>query len=402
MKKKIILFVSIVCSICVFSQIGSDLDFLKDELNKRPYLFRTFKQSDMQRLLQSNISKPIKTWQINHFLKNFKEINLNAFNEDKDVFFKIKIFNGKCYIIGIAKEYNYLLEEPILEINHISITTIKKKLQQYFYLPHPNAVNAFIEINIGKRSLLKYLNFINKDSLHLKTANFDGRISIMKNNIAMITPKKELFINRKKEAWFWSYGINYGQQLLVKFNQFLSAEHFQKVKDSLKITNYQYAKTYHTSIQTTYKPLKYLDLLNKIHLKFGNKRYHKLIFDLRNNTDGTSYYFKEIMYHLSKIKTLKGKRKIYILVDSRLNYASITFINQLKASFKPIIIGETVFGVNDNSDVFDIIELPDSKRQIRIPKQHQIPVIIKPTILVHTSFKQWKQGIDVILSKCLE
>ncbi len=402
MKKKIVLFVSIICSICVFSQIKSDLDFLKDELNKRPYLFHDFKQSSLQRILQPNISRPITSWQINHFLKNFKEINLNAFNEDKNIFFKIKIFNGKSYIIGISKEYNYLLEEPILEINHISMTTIKKILQQHFYLPHPNTVNAFIETNIGKRSLLEYLNCINKDSLHIKTSNFDGKIPIMNNNIAIITPKKELFIDRKKKAWFWSYGINYGQQLLVKFNQFLSAEHFQKMKDSLKITNYQYAKTYHTFIQNTYTPLKYIDLLNKIHLKFSNKRYQKLIFDLRNNTDGTSYFFREIIHHLSKIKTLKGKRKIYILVDSRLNYASISFINHLKGAFKPIIIGETVFGVNDNSDAFDIVELPVSKVQIRLPKQHQIPQIITPTILVNTSFEQWKLGIDVILSKCLE
>ena len=405
MKKILILKISILLGVCSYSQRNTDLLYLKNQLIKKGYLFHSFKKEAFIKLIKSYSDKDktgVNIAVIDNILSNFKEIDLQPINNQENKFFKIKCIDNEPHIVKINKEFNFLLEQEILKINGIPIKKLKEKLTKTFYLPHPSLISKFMEERLFQKDYLTYLDLTKEDSILITTKKYTGKIPLSGDIISTIKVEKELFKNRKNNLWFWSYGINFGQQVYLKFNKILSASHMQKMKDSLKWQNYTYAKNYNIPIQQTYNPLKFTDLTNKLHLKFSNSRYKKLIIDFRDTNIGTDYNLNHFIYHLKKIKRLKGKRRIYILIDKNTNGASLAYIQQLKLHFKPIVIGETCYGTIQTQNDFETIELPESKLKIKIPKKRHIETEIIPDIKTIQTLKQTVKGIDASLNQCLE
>jgi hypothetical protein len=403
MKKKMILFLSILWVFCAYTQSNLDKIFLKENLLKRDYLFHTLGKERFNKLFDDAFNEiPVNNWDVENLLANFKELNLKIIKDKNDSEIKIKSINDKLYLTSIDKEYNFLLGQKILALNEIPIKKIKAILKEKFYLPHKSIRNKYIEKNLFNPSLIAFLHLNKSDSILIKTANFKAYVPLQSEIISDIEIEKNLFKDLNNNKWFWSYGINYGQQVYLKFNKFLSAEHFFKLKESLKWRNLNYAKNFHTPIQNTYKPLKYMDLINKIHLKFSKRRYKKLIIDLRDNNIGSSYFQDVIIKHINSIKKLHAKNKVYLIVNKNTDFASIHFIQQMKKYFKLTLVGETIYGTDENSNNFDIIELPVSKIKIKIPLNHQKEIEIKPDFTVYQTIKQTTKGIDASLNKCLE
>ena len=405
MKKKWILILSIFLGVSLFSQTNKDLLFLEKELENHNYLFHTLNKNNFKKIIQKEQTKTdsLTRWKIDELLANFKEFNLKTIsNKEEEIIFKIKSINNKLYITNISKEYSFLLEEEIIKLNKISINALKKRIKQKFYLSNTIIVETFLEQNLGRFSFLNYLGYIKNNSIDIVTKNFKGKITVSSSNLEEIKIEKPLFKNRRNDLWFWSYGINFGQQVYLKFNHILSDSHLKKIKDSLKWSNYKYAKTYHIPIQSTYNAPKFINLINKLHVKFGNKRYKKLIIDFRDTRFGTTYNLDFFISHLKKIKKLHKKKSIYVLFNKHTNGTSLKYIKSLQENFKPVLVGESAYGTYSDSNEVNIIELPISKIKIQIPIKHQQEIEIKPNIKVIQTLQQTKKGIDAGLNKCLE
>lgn len=405
MIKIIILLYSVFLSVHMFSQKNKDFLFLKKELMQHQYLFKTlnkeiFKKNIQKAKLKRNL---LSRWDIDDLLSSYKELNLKTLSNDEEIrFIKFKVIADKIYIVKIAAQYRFLLGEEVTKIGNLSTKNLKQKIQKTFYLPNTKNVAKFIEKNLGEVSFLKFINCIQNDSIKIETKNFKEKIPVFSEKFIEIKPETPIFKNRKPNIWFWSYGINFGQQVYLKFNQILSASHLKKMKDSLNWSNYKYAKTYHIPIQSTYNALKFTDLTNKLHLKFSNKRYKKLILDFRDTQSGTLNDLDFFISQLRKIKKLRKKNRIFVLFNKYTNNASLKYIKSLQKYFKPILVGESTYGTTSDSNEIKIIELPISKIKIQIPIKHQTEIEIIPNIKVIPSLQQTIKGIDPVLNKCIE
>jgi len=405
MKKKQLLIFNVLLSFSLFSQTNKDLLFLEKELIKHDYLFRTVNKNNFKKIILQEQSKSdsLARWKVDEILAFFKEYNLKTISDNEEqILIKIKSINNKLYITGITKDYNFLLEEEIIKLNKISVNSLKKRIKQKFYLSNATMLETFLEQNLGRLSFLNYFNLIKNDSIEIATKNYKGKIAVSPSNLEEIKVEKTLFKNTKNNLWFWSYGINYGQQIYLKFNRIISASHFKKMKDSLNWSNYKYAKIYHIPIQSTYNAPKFIDLVNKLQVKFSNKRYKKLIIDFRDTQFGTTYNLDFFITQLKKIKKLHKKRRIYLLLNKHTNGAGLKFIKSLQKNFNPVLVGENSYGTFLNTNEVKIIELPQSKIKIQIPLKHLQEIEIKPDIKVIQTLQQIKKGIDAILNKCLE
>jgi hypothetical protein len=405
MKNITVLLLSIFLSIHSFAQKDEDLLYLKKELFKRKYLFANFKKKELNNILNIHNSKkePLSCYIIDNILSNFKEYNLKTVSKTNHLnSFRIKFIDNKMYIEAIDKKYSFLLEEEILKINNIFIYKIKDKLKKTFYLPHQKTTEKYLEKNIGSTNFLNFLNLSTGDSIQITTNKFNGKIPVNSNYISKLTIEKTMFSERNKSKWFWSYGINFGQQVFLKFNKFLSSIHIKKMKDSLKWSNYKYAKTFKVPLQQTYNPLVFTSLTNKLHASFSKNRYKKLIIDLRNTNIGTDCNLSFFIKQLKQINRLKKRNSLYILINKYTDNASIKYIEELRNNFNTVLIGETVYGTNSNSDNIEIIQLPISKIKISIPKKHEIEKEIIPDIKIAQTLKQTIKGIDAALNKALE
>ena len=400
MKKKLLLIGSILLYSILNAQQNTDILYLKKELITRKYLWHAVNSSKIEYKSIDTTNSSVFSWEIDKFFATFKEVNLQTIQNDlENVSYKLKFVNKRAYIIEIVPKYKFLLGKELTSINNISLPKIIHKLQTTFYLPNQNTIELFIEKHLSSPSLLQFLKLAQKDSIII---NKTIKIPLNSFETEKLKIEKPLFKDRKNTKWFWSYGINFGQQFYIKFSKILSSEHYKKMHDSLKWRNYKYATSFKIPLQQTYNPPKLNDLLQKIQLKFSKKRYKKLILDFRDCTIGTSYDVHKFTQNINKIKKLHRKKRIYILVNKYTNYASIKYILELQKIFKPIIIGENIYGTNCESDSYDVIELPVSKIKIQIPKNHQKQIYIKPDIIVHQTITQTAKGIDAILNKCTE
>ncbi len=400
MKKKLLFIGSILLYSILNAQQNIDILYLKNELVIRKYLWHSVNSSKIEYKSIDTTNSSVFSWEIDKFLAAFKEVNLQTIqNNLENISFKLKFVNKKAYIIEIIPKYKFMLGKELTSINNIGLPKIIHKLKKTFYLPNQNTIELFIEKNLSSSSLLQYLKLAQKDSIII---NKTIKIPLNSFETEKIEIENPLFKDRKNTEWFWSYGINFGQQFYIKFNKILSSEHYKKMHDSLKWRNYKYATSFKIPLQQTYNPPKLNDLLQKIQLKFSKKKYKKLIIDFRDCNIGTSYSVQKFIQNISKIKKLHRKKRIYILVNKYTNYASIKYIIELQKKFKPIIIGENICGTIDDSNNYDIIELPVSKIKIQIPKNHQKNIIIHPDFLVHQTIAKTIIGIDAILNKCTE
>lgn len=393
-----------------------DLLILQKKLSTKDYLFNHISKNDFEveiKKLQSDLSKNKQDniWRLNELLCKFKIHNLYSNIENKTAFpFKIKSFKDGFYLTEIPKEYSYLLNCKLIEINGFTLNQLTQKLKKVFYLPHQNSIKKKFEKWINNKPLLRYLGILKEDlTLTFKTeTNQKHRIQLKfitdfnEDELAHIKINKPFFSERKKDSWFWMYGINFGQQVFFKYQICSSNEHIKSWKDSLKITNRQYAKQYHLPIHKTYDAPKFYPFLTKMINRFDKKRYKKLIIDLRNNSKGSFQNSVKLIEKVAQLKRINKKKSLFILVNKNTDGAAIATILSFKNKTNAQIVGETVFGTKDDSNKQSFIDLPNSKFRVYFPLNIQKEVSIIPDISVEPTLTNYKNGIDELLQKVLD
>ena len=378
-----------------------DLDTLEHQLIQKDYLFTKISKikfrNKIKLLKNKSLDSTLQFWELSTLLHNFNIPSLQLQDTEFKCFpLEIKQFSEGFYIVGIHPDYSTFLGYQLTKINGF---TINKMLQKTTSIKHLNSY-----------SFLKYHHFLKKDSLRLslisdKDKKVEISLSLTKfdaDELIRIIPKKEAFYLRKSSDWFWQYGINFGQQVYFKYNVGLSNEFLQQEKDSLKISAIRLAQNYKLPLQTIYDAPTFTDFTKKLFEKFKKRRYKKLFIDFRNNQTGNVKAFDDFIKKLKKTKRINKKNRLYLFIDKTISSSVMETILALKKRVHITIIGESVHGIACSSDNINYFYLPNSAFKIYFPRKYFETITIKPDVLVSTSFKNYKNGIDPILQKALD
>ena len=379
----------------------TDLDTLKHQFLQKKWLFNPFlKQQFIQKLesLKNNNPQNLENqyWQIVDLLRIFKQPTIQIKNIDFKKFpFRVKEFDGNYYLTSIDPNFENSLGVIIQKINGIAINSIVQKIQNVS--------------DISTKSFLKHYKINKTDTLSLNIQQNKKQVVKLffneienSNELTPIIPKNTPFYLQKQDRWFWSYGINYGQQIYFKLNRGLSKEFLQQMKDSLQITDYQLAKRYHLSLQTVYDAPTFNNFTKKLFQKLKKRRYKKLFIDVRNLKIGDSRMLNSFIKKLQKLKRINRKARLFLFVDKDLSVAAMNIVMLFKEKTNATIIGESIKQIACNSNKIKELVLPNSRFIITYPMENFEVIHVKPKIQVAYTFSQFVNGIDPILQKVLE
>ncbi|MEE9350509.1 MAG: hypothetical protein V3U80_10715 [Flavobacteriaceae bacterium] len=410
MLKIISLIIGLLAYVSVFSQNikNSDIDSLKTILLKKDYLFHHISKKEFTKKIDLLNNKSFKKdsfyWELSTLLTQFKDPNLRIFNNKFDHFpFEVKRFKSGVFITKIDINFEHVLGYKLIGINNNSIKKIINKIQK--------TTNLNPDEFLNNKPLFSYLNTHNEASVTLELLSDNQKKEIITiplneevdmDNLIELIPDKIPFFKQKSDRWFWSYGINYGQQLYVKYNTLLSKEYFNKMKDSLLWTEKICAKKHAMGLQRIYDAPSIDDFHNKVILKFDNKRYKKLFIDFRNNKKGHVWVTKKIINSIKNHRRLKRKKRVYLLLDKSISSATINTILEFQKHTKAVLVGEKVFGTINNSNDITIINFPKSQFKISFPNKQFKKTTLNPCIYIEQTIHNYKNGIDPILQKALD
>ena len=374
MKRQTIFLLSLFVLLLVNAQDKwkEDVVLLENSLLDKEYLFqkitkKTFKNRIVQ-IKKSSTTKKQFFQKVTQLLQDFNTPNLEIRNNYKKFPFEIKQFNNKYYLTKTHPDYSDYLGYELLKTTKFTDT-----LHVHLLSKAKNKVTI---------------------SLALPNLNFDNSVTI--------NPKQTPFYLQKSNRWFWKYGINYGQQVYFKYNVGLSKEFLQKTMDSLQVSELTMAREYSLPLQTVYDAPTFTDFTEDLLQKFDNKRYKKLIIDVRNMTVGNTDAFLPFIKKISKLKRINKKRKLFVLIDKNVSPFAIALVLILKKELHITIIGERVVGIACNSNQIKKLELPNTLFTLYYPTKYFDKVVIEPDIIVSTSFLHYKNGVDPVLQKAMK
>lgn len=406
MKKISILFVIFIIPILCFPQDVhwiADLDSLEYKILQKPYLFNTFSKKLFSNKIKSLKNKaPLndeeKYWSLFDLISSFKITQFSLQNNNFAKFpFRVKQFKGDYYLTSIIQNKKEVLGYRLKNINGISINSIIKKAKSVNNIP----VKSFLMFNKIVSSDTLTLNLVS-DNNQKEAIKLIFNEHIIEEELVDVTPKKNPFYLQKRARWFWSYGINYGQQVYCKLNIGIDENFIKYCVDSLNLSKTDLANTYNLPLQTIYDAPNFEEFSEKLFHKFTKRRYKKLFIDLRNLETGNTQMLYEFIKHIKKLKRINRKNRLFIFVDNQLSPAAATIVRLFKKETHATIVGEIYNGSICNSDKINHFYLHNSAFKIKYPTTYLKKTTIVPDIIVNRSFKQYINGIDPILQKVLE
>jgi len=413
--RKVLLGLVIVSTINLYAQDIKD-NWLKDvselenKLKSQDHLFSLLTKSKFSLLINDFKNHGITNneeenyWALSKIINQFKDLNLDIDKSDlKKYPFRCSRFNNGIYITGVHIDYDTLKGVKLVAINAVPLSKIISKIKKY------SDKNPIVLLN--SKSLLEILKISDSDTLKLsvimpnklkKTFKLPYMGYYDEDELYTIIPYKTPFYKRKDNRWFWSYGINYGQQLYFKYNIGLSKEYFLKMKDSLDWNIRTAASKNNIYMQAAIDAPKFKEFSEKIIAKFKKRRYKKLFIDLRGNTKGSIITLREFINTISKHKRLKKRKRVYLFIDKTMSSSALATVLELQRKVKVKIIGEEVTNsVNDTSDIEEIL-LPKTEITLTYPIRKFNVVTIIPDLRILQSFENYKSGVDAVLQKALD
>lgn len=415
--KRIFLFFFVCCTLlAVHSQNtkkpswNSSLDSIQSILLPKDYLFHTMTKKKFKQQIQnlkitdSLLNENQLFWKLSKLITSFKDVNLSIAKEDLEQFpFAIKAFNNKIYLTQIHQDYDSFLSYQLLKVNGFSIEVILRKIKKTTQL---NPLEQ-----VPKKSILKFLKMLQSDTLKLSLLSPKGikesiQLPFYRNlpseNITKLIPLKTPFYQRKKEKWFWSYGINYGKQLFCKINLGLSKEHINKMNDSLGWSAIEYATKFKLNLQNVYDAPSMDEFTDKIILKFKKRRYKKLFIDFRNTKIGSVWALQNLIHKIKNHKRLRRRKKVYLFVDSSISSSAVATIKAFQKKTKVHVIGVIVTKTSNDTDKIKTLYFPNSMFSISYPIQKLEMVTLVPNTIAKETFQNYINGVDTILQKVLD
>lgn len=381
------------------NQWYSDLDALKHAFLQQKQLFKQVNRKQfikrLSHIKQSKLQgKKFHFWQLANLLHEMGNVELKIQPIPSDCYpFEVKMFNSKVYITAIHSDYEKYLGHQLIQLNDTKVEGILLK------------TNLLETINI--KSFLEFHQFSKSDTITLVLFSENKKEIIKmsynesKNDLIKIIPKKTPFYLQKANRWFWKYGINFGQQVYFKYNIGLSNEFLTELMDSLQTSEITLARQYQLPLQYIYDAPKFESFTNNLFEKFENKRYKKLIIDVRNLKTGNSLVLTNFIKQLKRTKRINKNNRLFVLINKNLSASAIEMVQFLKKETRVTIVGAALNGLSCSTDKIKKHYLQYSNFTIFYPTEKCKKTTITPDIESTTSISHFSNGIDPVLQKVI-
>ncbi len=387
-------------------QKQEDLNFLCNELtNKHKNLFFKISRAEFEKEKQL-LMKELPNLNNNEFLFGLKQLLAKVGDAHTDVYFKgdlaryakiypfaVTKFDNAWYISAIDKPHSAYLGAKLVEVNHYPIDKVYEKVATV--IPHSN--EAWLENNFTQKlfigDCLKYLGLTETTDQILLTLEkpeemLEETLKQDDNKLVTITLKG---LHTKGFYKTNIVYLNQGDKVPVTAQKTDSIYHYLALDSDTLFIQYNSCEEDPKLPMSTFT--------KQIEEELRQKKYKKIIVDLRYNTGGNSEIIKPVFNVLNTY--MKGNDcKLYALIGG--NTFSSGLLNACYLKF----MGATLVGRPTGGDVnhygeLKMFDLPNSDllvcystKYFEVMKEYK-KNSLEPDVLVEMNLADYIAGIDV-------
>jgi len=410
MKSLILFFVAILFVSCSVQKPSSgswatDIEYLKTELPKRhKNLFFKKSKEDFHKGLDqiknnvkglSDFEIAVKTQQlIAQFGDSHTGINYNKFNKNKKTLpIKTYWFKDGLYITKTTKNNEELLGKKITRINNIEIPEIIKRLSSIITIDNNATIKKQLPSFIKSFQLLKYFDIVTSDKVEIEFESYNGtreKVDLIiekmdKTNIVKLKFKNLPFSYLHERDLFADKYFEKDKIYFVQYNKCWSKELEEKYGTKAKASKLQ----------------SYLTFKNKVLYTLREKEVDKLIFDMHQNSGGSSLQLMELINEISNNEKINRKGKLFVVIGRRTYSSAILNTIDFMKKTKATIIGEETSGKPNHYGEIKSFVLPFSKLNVRYSTKYfqrlkNDPKTITPDVKIELTYSDFINGVDPV------
>lgn len=402
MIRKLILLPFLFLSVAAFSQNISkeawleDLEAYKTGLQQNHIdLYNKISKADFEKELnqikksldqKSGIEVSVELMRLTrkigdgHTAVSFRKLDMHNFP------FELQNFDGKWRVTKIAKKYNYLLGQTLVQVDGNSIETVAEKVgevaqfveNKYSYTTRTAQYLTLTELLYGlkltKEKTKASLTF-QDDNGKLITEKMTGLNGSLYENesfsrLTIGVPEIEPPDNPQYEN-FWYAPITGTKGLYIHFESYPAFEDMMTIGEKM----------------VTY---------------ISQNNIRQLVIDLRNNGGGDLYTGLVLAYALNLADPVDWKSGVYVLCDNVTFSAATSNTALFRELLNARIVGEPTGSNPTGYQDMDTFELPHSKLVICYSKrifriQETITEGVQPDVFIQYNWNSFSNGKDNIL-----
>jgi hypothetical protein len=382
----------------------SDLEFLKVELPKNHFAFyhkkgeveflEGIKEISLQKDKLSDLGIVIKLQQlIAAFGDSHTKTRWTQFiDKNKVLPLKLLWFKDGIFIVNTAEENGKILGHKIVKINGKTIDVIVDSLSTVLTVDNRSIIKNEIPNLLTYVQLLGHFGIADSDNIKLQLENQQGETLLYEIKPAYVERKNIVSIKRdnlalyyqNEKAFFIDHNLKTDNVYYLKYNQCWSRENpppdFRG--DVMQLPSFQ-------------------EFQNRVIETIKNSSFDKVVFDLRNNSGGSSAQGKELIRRISAIKDVNERGKLYVVLGRRTFSSAVLNAFDFKEMTKAIFVGEETSGKPNHFGEVRYFTLPGSGLKVfystnYFKRSKEDLTTIIPDYIIESNFKDYKEGRDPV------
>ncbi len=410
--RKIILFVlGIVLFQTTYSQNNKsinwnkDLDYLFKELSEKHYNFFTIRSKDdflyginaikLQSENLTDLQTALKAQQLiakfgdSHTMLNFMQL----IDNNKILPMHLIWTSDGLHIIHTTPENKKILENRLLSINKIPISTVIDSLSTLFTVDNQSVIKSIIPKLIPVLQVLEYFGFADTQQVELGLNNNSGQ-----NWTYVLKPAK---MDRSNRVSFNPDSLAFSTK---NENTFFTDSYYPDEKIYYMLYNRCWSKEIESEYgnkERAEKMPSFKEFETKAFNVLNNKPVDKIIFDLRYNGGGSSRQGTEFIEKLAKFLEEHPAVQTYVVLGRGTFSSAILNAMDFKRLTNATFVGEETAGKPNHFGEVRNFRLPDSNLNISYSTKYfkrteENINTISPDIIIEMSFSDLKHGIDPV------
>jgi C-terminal processing protease CtpA/Prc len=305
---------------------------------------------------------------------------------------KLLWFKDGIFIVNTAEENGKILGHKIVKINGKTIDVIVDSLSTVLTVDNRSIIKNEIPNLLTYVQLLGHFGIADSDNIKLQLENQQGETLLYEIKPAYVERKNIVSIKRdnlalyyqNEKAFFIDHNLKTDNVYYLKYNQCWSRENpppdFRG--DVMQLPSFQ-------------------EFQNRVIETIKNSSFDKVVFDLRNNSGGSSAQGKELIRRISAIKDVNERGKLYVVLGRRTFSSAVLNAFDFKEMTKAIFVGEETSGKPNHFGEVRYFTLPGSGLKVfystnYFKRSKEDLTTIIPDYIIESNFKDYKEGRDPV------
>lgn len=383
----------------------TDLDFLLKELPARHFNLFSVQSRNVFKTGISTIKAEVGNLtdfqvgvKVQQLIAKFGDshtmLNINdLIDRSQKLPFEVEWFSDGLYIVKAAAENESLLGRLLLNVNGKPIAAVVDSLSTLVTVDNKAVVKVMIPLLFSSTQLLEHFNFLKGNEvvvdlkssengiesvkLLLSAKSEAKRLSFKPDSLAYSTwRQKTLFCDslfRNEKLYYILYNKCSGREVAINTGNWDGADRLPSFEEFER---------------------KVLTILKE-------KSFDKLVFDLRNNSGGSSRQGTMLIEKIAKFLEQNPQVTAYVVVGRQTFSSAILNAMDFKRMTKAVFVGEETAGKPNHFGEVRSLTLPNSQVDVSYSTKYfknidKDMATITPDITLEVSFENYKQGVDPI------